>query len=153
MVLKAFGTYFSDLSTPKDNPLFDNQHKIEIEEKLKALKANSSLSQLDILDKEVTEYELTCVISKLKELKAPGWDLIQNEHLIYGGKIVKTVLCRLYNSVMKLEVIPDSWKRGIIVPIYKGHNKSKSALESYRPVTLLSVIRYLKSLKKFYIIE
>ena len=38
------------------------------------------------------------------------------------------------------EVIPDSRKRGIIVPIYKGHNKGKSALESYRPVTLLSVI-------------
>ena len=75
-----------------------------------------------------------------KKLKAPGWDLIQNEHLIYGGKILKTVLCRLYNSIMELEVIPDSWKRGIIVPIYKGHNKSKSALESYRPVTLLSVI-------------
>ena len=53
---------------------------------------------------------------------------------------MKTVLCRLYNSVMKLEVIPESWKRGIIVPIHKGHNNSKSALENYRPVTLLSVI-------------
>ena len=128
------------MTTPKDNPLFDNQHKIEIEEKLTAIKANSSLSQLDILDNEVTEYELTCVISKLKKLIAPGWDLIQNEHLIYGGKIVKTVLCRLYNSVMKLEVIPESWKRGVIVLVHKGHNKSKSALENYRPVTLLSVI-------------
>ena len=55
--------------------------------------------------------ELKTVISKLKKLKAPGWDLFQNEHIIYGDDSVKRVLCLLFNKVMELEVIPDSWKK------------------------------------------
>ena len=129
------------LSIPKVNPLFDQAYTIEIEERLKLLIANTDLdSYTDILDNEITEEELKCVISKLKLLKAPGWDLIQNEHIIYGGDSIKKVLCILFNKVMELETIPDSWRKGIIIPIYKGHNKRKTSIDSYRPVTLLPVM-------------
>ena len=34
--------------------------------------------------------------------------------------------------------MPDSWKKGLIIPIYKGHRKNRSDINSYRPVTLLT---------------
>ena len=141
LVSSEFESYYGDLSVPKDNRQFDSRYTLEIEERLKTMVANSDLnSHRDILDDEITEDELKTVISKLKKLKAPGWDLIQNEHFIYGGDSVKRVLCILFNKVMELDVIPDSWKKGVIITMYKGHNKRKTSMESYRPVSLLPVM-------------
>ena len=83
--------------------------------------------------------ELNSIVSKLKKLKAPGWDGIKNEHIIYGGDVLEKVLLKLMNSVMILESVPDSWKKGLIVPIYKGQKKSRLDINNYRPVTLLTV--------------
>ena len=82
--------------------------------------------------------ELNSIISSLKSMKAPGWDGVQNEHVIYGGSALKRVMLKLFNSILLLEAVPDSWKKGLIIPIYKGHRKNRSNINSYRPVTLLN---------------
>ena len=69
--------------------------------------------------------------------KAPGDDLITNEHIIHGGKLLHSCLLKLFNAVVKCGHVPVFWKRGLIVPLYKGSNKPKDSCNSYRPVALL----------------
>ena len=40
----------------------------------------------------------------------------------------------------KYGYIPEQWKIGLVIPVYKGHPKNKSDPNSYRPITLLPVI-------------
>ena len=139
LVLNAFEKFYKNLCSVKHNPEFDESFRRQIENEFDELKANSSHNFDQLSNAEITVEELNSIVSKLKKLKAPGWDGIQNEHIIYGGDVLKKVLLKLMNSVMTLESVPDSWKKGLIVPIYKGQRKSRSDINNYRPVTLLTV--------------
>ena len=39
------------------------------------------------------------------------------EHLIEGGDVVTTWLTGILNAVIDLELVPDSLKRGVVVPV------------------------------------
>ena len=82
--------------------------------------------------------EMQAVVRKLKGGKAPGVCGIHGEFLKAGGEAVgqtlHTILCSVWNSVM----IPSDWKRGIIVPLWKGKG-DRLDCNNYRGVTLLSV--------------
>ena len=52
------------------------------------------------------------------------------------------VICELFNSIISTGVYPDEWKCAHITPIYKGQG-SKSELESYRPISIISPISKL----------
>jgi hypothetical protein len=58
--------------------------------------------------------------------------------LMKGGGVMVRALCRLMNVVWRREVVPAEWKKGQIVPIFKGGVVSK--LGDYRGITLLSVV-------------
>ena len=45
--------------------------------------------------------------------------------------------------IIELEVIPDVLKRGIIVPVYKGGGRDPLKTDSYRGITLTSMISKL----------
>ncbi|MEW8546047.1 MAG: reverse transcriptase family protein [Candidatus Thiodiazotropha sp.] len=139
MVLNAFETFYSDIYTEKSNPEFDENYKQQIEAKYIDFVCQSFNNFQELLDTDISEHELGSILTNLKKLKAPGWDLIQNEHILYGGNTLRLILLKLYNSIMKLEMVPESWKKGLIIPIYKGQRKSRSDINSYRPVTLLPV--------------
>ena len=62
------------------------------------------------------------------------------EHLIEGGDVVTTWLTAILNVVIDLESVQDSLKRGVVVPVYKGSGKDPQLVESYRGVTLSSVV-------------
>ena len=80
--------------------------------------------------------EVLSVIKSLKRNKALGHDMIQNEHIIYGGRKLAIALTELFNRILQTESIPDSWKHSIIVPLYKGKGKDKKDPKKYRPVSL-----------------
>lgn len=84
--------------------------------------------------------EVMKAISTLKSRKAPGIDNIQNEHLKFGGRKLHIAIQQLYNGIMKVGYIPESWKTSIIIPLYKGNNKPKEDPDSYRAVSLLPVL-------------
>ena len=58
------------------------------------------------------EEVLKC-IGEFKVRKAPGADLVQPEHVKYGGEIVATALCKLFNAVVSIGHIPSQWKKGL----------------------------------------
>ena len=140
LVLGAFENYYKDVFTPKDDSKFDDNFKCEIESKFYDILTQSQEHNLVSTENDITETELDTILLKLKKCKAPGWDLVQNEHIKFGGLVLKKALVKLYSSLMQHEIIPYSWKRGLIIPIYKGHGKSRVSVESYRPVTLLPVL-------------
>ena len=46
----------------------------------------------------------------------------------------------MYNSICDLEQIPDCFKHGIIVPAFKGKGRDPLLVNSYRGITLTSVL-------------
>ena len=80
------------------------------------------------------EHALKCL--KLK--RSVGPDNILPEHLRYCGPVCMKCLCKVYNSICDLELIPDCFKHGIIVPAFKG--KGKLLVNSYRGITITSVL-------------
>ena len=60
--------------------------------------------------------------------------------------IVQWLTCIL-NAAVELEVVPDVLKTGIVIPIFKGSGKDLLCLDSYRGITMTSVIsKILESL-------
>lgn len=56
--------------------------------------------------------------------KAPRDYGITNEHLMYANVLIIQCLQKLYNVIFTYGAIPKEWKRGLIVPIFKGGDNS-----------------------------
>lgn len=67
--------------------------------------------------------------------KASEPDGLCAEHLKFGGQTSLTWLLKILNSIIKLEVIPDTLKHGSITPVYKGGGKN-----NYKGITVASVL-------------
>ena len=68
------------------------------------------------------------------------WTLSLPKNLIHTGPLFKSWLCKVFNGIINLEVIPSHFKEGIIVSIYKGKGKDPLLPGNYRGITLTSVI-------------
>ena len=84
--------------------------------------------------------EVDSVLKKLKLGKAAGHDGIKAEHLKYGGPTLWDWVLQICNAIIETENIPKSLKTGIITPVYKGGGKDPLNRNSYRGVTLTSVL-------------
>ncbi|KAK3108810.1 hypothetical protein FSP39_016208 [Pinctada imbricata] len=136
-VANAFADHFEQIYTP-DSQSFDNDFQASIDAEFEDLMNRFCFNTETLPGGDISNDEISEAVRKLKYRKAPGHDLITNEHLKFGGLQVIECLRTLFNSVIRVGKIPSSWKKGLIVPIYKGGNKDKCACKSYRPVSLLS---------------
>ena len=72
--------------------------------------------------------------------------MLQSEHLKYGG-ISYNGIQQICNAIIDMELVPDSLKFGIVIPIYKGGDKDPLDTNSYRGITLTPVLaKVLESL-------
>lgn len=55
---------------------------------------------------------------------------------MYGGQATLTRLVEIINRVWRGEGFPNSWREGIITPIFKKGDRDK--LENYKGITLLN---------------
>ena len=111
------------------------KNPIDIEETI--YNAFNDKGQYDI-DSPLTNNELQCAMLTLKN-NSPGSDKIPNEFLKNSSSELKSDLLVLYNLSWSTGVIPEDWKHGIVVPILK-EGKDKTAVDSYRPITLLNTV-------------
>ena len=81
--------------------------------------------------------EVKSAIQRLHKRKAPGVDGFTNKHIINAGKALLSVLVLLYKSIMEREYVPESFKRGIQVPLFKGKTLCSVDVNNYRGITLL----------------
>ena len=103
----------------------------------------SSREELDghteILNVEFTFEEIQASISKLKNNKTPGLDLLRNEFLKYASDDLKHFFCKFFNFILNSGVVPDMWCKGLIMPLYKNKGDKKDP-DNYRGITLLSCL-------------
>ena len=93
-----------------------------------------------VLDVQIKVEEIEGLIKKLKRGKSCGPDGILPEHIIYGGSLLKMWLRKIFNTIVELESIPACLNNAIIVPINKGKGKNPLSTNSYRGISLTSII-------------
>ena len=140
-ILNSWEEHFSDLySGDSGSEKFDNQFYIETEREFIRLQNGSQIELNDILADPVDNRELECILKKLKMGKSSGPDGLTNEHLKYGGNVLKDHLVHLFNGMIQVEKIPRVLKRGFLLTLHKGSNKYKDDRKNHRGITLLNTL-------------
>ena len=143
-VLTAWERHFRNLSA-KNEELSPAMSCME--EQVEQLMAASFRNEDCMLDVPFCAEEIDVVLGKLKSGKSAGHDMLQAEHLKYGGPALRAWIQQICNYIIDSEHVPDPFKIGIIVPVYKGGGKDPLDTNSYRGITLTSVLaKVLESL-------
>lgn len=128
----ALATHFKNVMTDSGT-LTNEQNRI-------ASQVDSWYSEHSSQTNTVGNVSKECIhnlIIKLNSSCAPGIDNITSEHLKYGNSdALCSVLSNLYTVIFTRQIVPSSFKTGVIVPIYKKPGLDTNQTDSYRPVTL-----------------
>ena len=76
----------------------------------------------------------------MKAGKAPGSCAVYPEYILHGGNKALKTLHSIFTRVWEVEVVPEEWHQGVIIPLYKRKG-SRSDCSNYRGITLLSVTK------------
>ncbi|XP_072392477.1 uncharacterized protein [Diabrotica undecimpunctata] len=101
---RSWETHFTELYRCKENP----------EQEVGAME--------DIRDNEIgipTYDEYLDIIQKIKQKRTPGPDEIPNELIKNGGEKLLTSNYNLIVKIWEAEEMPEDWKEGRIIPIFK----------------------------------
>ncbi len=127
---KTWYDYYQKLNTEMHKPTQAEMEKLQ--------NAEMSHSNQNHLDYEISIAEIKRHIRKLKNKKSPGLDLISNEMLKYGIELLAASLQKLFNFILTHGLYPDSWKKGMIINLFKSGCKTDPG--NYRGITLTSCI-------------
>src|SRR6266496_416420 len=78
-------------------------------------------------------------IKMLKGGKSPGADSLSGEHIKHAHPILASLLTKLFNCFILLEVVPGAFGISTLVPVPKA-GKSLATVEGYRGISLTPVI-------------
>ena len=93
------------------------------------------------LDCPITAEEILKAVKKLKTNKAYGNDCLLNEYFIETIDIIQPFLCDIFNAIFNSGIFPDSWRKGLIIPLHK--KGARNDVRNYRGITLLSCLSKL----------
>ena len=93
----------------------------------------------NILNSPNTIEEIKNVVKGLKNGKSSGIDGVINEYTKNTIDDMLHIYVLLLNIILDKGIIPESWEKGILIPIFKNKGL-KSDPNSYRRVTLNSCI-------------
>ena len=102
--IKRWEEYFKEL-------LNDEQVNSEDEEG----ESENGIRDMKIIDPPTLD-EITEMVGRLKNNKAPGEDNITPEIFKYGGDPVNQALHKLITTIWEKEKMPEKWNTGIICP-------------------------------------
>lgn len=105
---------------------------------------NTKETQCDMQSKTTEEGDIKIpevinAIKIAKRGKSAGHDKINAEMLKLLGEHGIQALTVLLNKTWDTGVIPNDWKIGIIIPIYKNKGDSRNCI-NYRGITLMSIV-------------
>ena len=84
----------------------------------------------------ITKSEIISAMNRLSSGKSPGIDSIYSEFLKAGGDTMVLILHKLFNLILESGQIPSTFKKALIVVLYKKDDRSEC--KNYRPISLLS---------------
>ena len=140
-ILEVWRGHFATLGTPIDSTNFDREHYDNVNSRINELTQSREID--DFSRKCVSDEEVLKGISLLNSNKAPGIDGVTKEHIKSAGPAIIRVISLLFNCIIRSEYIPQNFRMGIQVPLYKGKNASTVEVNNYRSITLLSVFNKL----------
>jgi hypothetical protein len=139
-VRRAWKSYFKDLGTPQDNPLFDQQYLERITADVATItNLNKSCRQQAACTPAILCDEVQKAVWKLNNGKAADGQGIQAEHIKKAEPALLKPLANLFNLILQDGCVPKAFQQGVVIPIPK---KGKNSLlqENYRGITLTSTI-------------
>ena len=136
-MLKIWTQHFESLAT---SGVSEGEELRNLAEKMQELTEQSKGNEEYILDVPFTAEEVERALSRLKRGKAAGPEGLMAEHLQEAGSEVQVWLRNVLNAIVELEEVPNTLKSGIIIPVYKGSGRDPVKTDSYRGVTLSSVL-------------
>ena len=143
-ILATWEDHFRNISTSHDEQ-FPTMSCIK--EQVDLLLTASLKNENTLLDVPFCSDEVEGVLKRLKSGKSAGHDMLQSEHLKYGGTALQIWIQQICNAIIDSESVPDCLKVGIVIPIYKGGGKDPLDTNSYRGITLTPVLaKVLESL-------
>lgn len=115
------------------NPVVDEEHEQNILQIIaEALAENDETST-----RPASFEEITNIIRRSKNRKAPGRDEITNNALKHAPKKTIVKLLNIINASLRMSYFPTPWKQAIIITIPKP-GKNHQLPENHRPISLLS---------------
>ena len=137
LLLQAWTHHFQDLAKSQEegNPAL----KESIDQCTNLLSTSFQKEEM-FLDVGFGAEEVRDTVCRMKIKKSAGLDNLTAEHLKYGGNCIIIWLTEILNAIVDTEQIPACLKLGITIPIYKGGGKDPLNANSYRGITINSVI-------------
>lgn len=137
-IANGWATYFEHLSKRLESSRFDEKYKLFVEADIEEIR------KLCLADKQSDELisieNLSEIIGQLKPGKSPDEYSLMAEHLKFGGPSVIYILKHIFDSIYTSGDIPSIFKSGLITPIYKRQDKPLEDPNSYRRITVSSII-------------
>ena len=105
IVLNILEDYFKRLGLVK----IDNNRKFD--ERIQGVTERllNKRSKVGDLDKDISDEEINLHIKKKKLGKYEAEDRIPNEFIKYGCDILTPFMLKLFNTILKTEMVPTSW--------------------------------------------
>ena len=135
-VIGVWEKHFSSLCREKFDAEYDQNHSNNL-----TAQVQQWANELDVgpfLNEVVTSDEVMKAVQTLNKGKAPGHDTITAEHLQNAGDTIYGLLAGLFNRIILLECIPQNFRTGTQIPLYKGKNSCALDPNNYRGITLLT---------------
>ena len=132
-----FVDHFKELFS-RDNIFVNDDIETELDNE------DFNINSIEQLDCPFSVQEIEQAICCLKRGKSGGEDLLIPEIFIESRSLLSPALCRLFNFMFERAIYPESWTRGIIVPVPKKGNPND--VNNYRGITLTSVFSKIFSL-------
>ena len=140
-IAQAFLRHFIQTAMPIEDPNFNEPWKKMVEDIVNTTCSEYERSLQDLKQvKIVTESKVSNIIQRLKKRKAPGTDEITAEHLFEAERELSRPIANCIREIMKTAKIPENFKCGLITPVFKGHGNKPEAPDSYRDISVLTVL-------------
>ncbi len=139
-LLDAWVEHFVTLSKPQEGCDFDDDFKHYVENVVSEIDGGSVAWHESLFDIPFTIPETQKVCNSMKCGKAGGWDGITPEHIKFGGRRLVEIFTYLFNVLVSSKHVPQHFRRGVRIPLFKGGDKDPQFHDNYRGITLLSVI-------------
>ena len=127
LMAENLNEYFSSVFTREDTSA------LPVPDTIFEGRESDYLGQLIVTPKMVAKK-----IRDMKENKSPGVDGIPPKLLLEIVEQISIPLATVFSLSIEEEVVPLQWKEANIIPLFKKGSRSKS--ETYRPVSLTSVV-------------
>ena len=120
---------------------FDGEHFLQVTNTVAGWLQEDD--QSPFLINPISLKEMLDSIKQLNMGKSPGFDKVTSEHIKYAGEFLAEIIRKLFNMCIANEYVPENFRYGIQVPLYKGKNTCPLSTDNYRGITLLATFNKL----------